>query len=87
MLYTGTSGYSFREWVGSFYPPKIPANEYLAFYASQLNSVEINHTFRRFPTTKLMSSWAEKTPESFVFSLKMHQSVTHVARLKSVGEG
>jgi uncharacterized protein YecE (DUF72 family) len=86
MLYTGTSGYSFREWVGSFYPPKTPANEYLAFYASQLNSVEINHTFRRFPTTKLMSSWAEKTPESFVFSLKMHQSVTHVARLKSVGE-
>ena len=86
MLYTGTSGYSFREWVGPFYPPKTPANEYLAFYASKLNSVEINHTFRRFPTTKLLSSWAEKTPESFVFSLKMHQSVTHVARLRSVGE-
>jgi uncharacterized protein YecE (DUF72 family) len=86
MLYAGTSGYSFREWVGTFYPPKTPANEYLAFYASRLNSVEINHTFRRFPTTKLLSSWAEKTPESFIFSLKMHQSVTHVARLKSVGD-
>ncbi len=86
MLYTGTSGYSFREWVGNFYPPKTPANEYLAFYASRLNSVEINHTFRRFPTTKLLTSWAEKAPESFIFSLKMHQSVTHVARLKSVGD-
>jgi uncharacterized protein YecE (DUF72 family) len=86
MLYTGTSGYSFREWVGTFYPPKTPAAEYLAFYASRLNSVEINHTFRRFPTTKLLASWAEKTPESFTFSLKMHQSVTHRARLNSVGE-
>lgn len=86
MLYAGTSGYSFREWVGTFYPPKTPAAEYLTFYASRLNSVEINHTFRRFPTTKLLSSWAEKTPASFVFSLKMHQSVTHVARLKSVGD-
>ncbi len=86
MLYAGTSGYSFREWVGKFYPPKTPAKEYLAFYASRLNSVEINHTFRRFPTTQLLTSWAEKTPESFIFSLKMHQSVTHGARLKSVGD-
>lgn len=85
MLYTGTSGYSFREWVGTFYPPKTPAKEYLAFYASRLNSVEINHTFRRFPTTELLASWAEKTPEWFTFSLKMHQSVTHRARLRSVG--
>ena len=86
MLYTGTSGYSFREWVGSFYPPKTPAAEYLAYYASRLNSVEINHTFRRFPTTELLSSWAAKTPETFAFSLKMHQSITHRARLRDVGE-
>lgn len=86
MLYTGTSGYSFREWVGPFYPPKTKPTDYLAFYASRLNSVEINHTFRRFPTSKLLASWAEKTPESFAFSLKMHQSITHRARLKDVGE-
>jgi uncharacterized protein YecE (DUF72 family) len=85
MLYTGTSGYSFREWVGTFYPPKTKAADYLTFYASRLNSVEINHTFRRFPTAELLASWAEKTPETFAFSLKMHQSVTHRARLKSVG--
>lgn len=86
MLYAGTSGYSFKEWVGPFYPPKTPAKKYLAYYASKLNSVEINHTFRRFPTEALMASWAVETPESFQFSVKMHQSVTHVARLKSVGD-
>ncbi|MFQ5788872.1 MAG: DUF72 domain-containing protein [Acidobacteriota bacterium] len=86
MIYAGTSGYSFREWVGSFYPPKTPSKEYLGFYASRLNSVEINHTFRRFPSGKLLESWAAVTPPSFRFSVKMHQSVTHTARLKSVGD-
>ena len=85
MIYAGTSGYSFREWVGSFYPLKTPSNKYLAFYASRLSSVEINHTFRRFPTAELTSSWAGETPESFRFSLKMHQRITHRLRLKDVG--
>jgi uncharacterized protein YecE (DUF72 family) len=84
MLYAGTSGYSFREWVGSFYPLKTPSKKYLAYYASRLASVEINHTFRRFPTVELTSSWAEQTPESFQFSLKMHQRITHKLRLKDV---
>lgn len=86
MLYGGTSGYSFREWVGPFYPPKTSPKKYLAFYASRLNSVEVNYTFRRFPTPKLTSSWARETSESFRFSIKMHQSVTHRARLKDVSE-
>jgi uncharacterized protein YecE (DUF72 family) len=86
MLYGGTSGYSFREWVGRFYPPKTASNNFLAYYASRLNSVEINHTFRRFPTAKLTSAWAEGTPESFRFSIKMHRSVTHRARLEDVGK-
>jgi len=86
MLYAGTSGYSFKEWVGPFYPAKTPGKKYLAYYASKLGSVEINHTFRRFPTAALMASWAAETSEAFKFSIKMHQSVTHVARLKSVGD-
>lgn len=86
MVYTGTSGYSFREWVGSFYPPKTPSKRYLAYYASRLKSVEINHTFRRFPNAERIGAWAEETPETFKFSLKMHQSVTHLARLKNVGD-
>ena len=85
MIYGGCSGYSFKEWVGHFYPPKTSPKEFLAFYATQMNSVEINHTFRRFPRIDVIDSWAEKTPSSFRFSFKMHQSVTHMARLKNVG--
>jgi uncharacterized protein YecE (DUF72 family) len=85
VIYSGTSGYSFREWVGAFYPPKTPAGEYLRFYGTKLNSVEINHTFRRFPRMDGIQSWADATPESFRFSFKMHQSVTHMSRLKNVG--
>ena len=85
MIYSGTSGYSFREWVGSFYPVKTPASEYLRYYSSKLTSVEINHTFRRFPRMEMIQSWADATPESFKFSFKMHQSVTHMSRLKNVG--
>ncbi len=84
MLYAGTSGYSFKEWVGSFYPAKTPGGKYLAYYASRLKTVEINHTFRRFPTMKLISSWAAQTSASFKFSMKMHQGITHLARLKEV---
>jgi uncharacterized protein YecE (DUF72 family) len=84
MLYVGTSGYSFKEWVGSFYPVRTPAGKFLSVYAARLRTVEINYTFRRFPATAVSSSWARETPESFRFSLKMHQSITHVARLKDV---
>jgi uncharacterized protein YecE (DUF72 family) len=84
VIYSGTSGYSFKEWVGTFYPEKTPAGEFLRYYASQLASVEINHTFRRFPRMDVIQSWADATPESFKFSFKMHQSVTHMSRLKNV---
>lgn len=85
MLYVGTSSYSLKEWVGSFYPPKTPSKEYLRFYASRLMSVEINHTFRRFPRTSVAAAWAAETPEAFRFSFKMHQSITHISRLKGIG--
>lgn len=84
MIYAGCSGYSFKEWVGEFYPPKTPAKEFLAYYATQLTSVEINHTFRRFPRLEVIATWAEKTPEHFKLSFKMHQSVTHRYRLNNV---
>ncbi len=86
MLFIGTSSYSFKEWVGPFYPPKTPASRFLAYYSSRLNTVEINHTYRRFPTEKLSASWAAATPESFAFSLKMHQSISHFRRLENVEE-
>jgi len=84
VIYAGCSGYSFKEWVGEFYPPKTPAKEFLTYYATQMNSVEINMTFRRFPRPEVMETWAEKTPETFKLSFKMHQSITHRYRLKNV---
>ena len=56
MIYGGCSGYSFREWVGRFYPPKTPSREFLRYYAAELGSVEINHTFRRFPKIELIEN-------------------------------
>lgn len=84
MIYAGCSGYSFKEWVGGFYPPKTKARDFLSIYARELATVEVNHTFRRFPRVELMASWAELTPSSFRFSFKMHQSITHRARLRAV---
>ncbi len=84
MLFIGTSSYSFKEWVGPFYPPETPPAKYLAYYSSRFNSVEINYTYHHFPTEKLTSKWAAETPESFKFSLKMHQSITHIRRLKEI---
>lgn len=84
MIYAGCSGYSFKEWVGGFYPPKTKAKDFLPVYARELATVEVNHTFRRFPRVELMESWAELTPRTFKFSFKMHQSITHRRRLKDV---
>lgn len=84
MLYVGTSSYSLKEWVGSFYPPQTVAREFLKHYASKLGTVEINYTYRHFPRDSTSASWADQTPDSFRFSFKMHQSVTHIRRLKGV---
>lgn len=84
MIYAGCSGYGYREWVGRFYPPGTSSKDFLSVYASRLASVEVNHTFRRFPRVELVDSWAGATPPSFRFSLKMHQSVTHRYRLRNV---
>lgn len=84
VIYAGCSGYSFKEWVGGFYPVRTKARDFLSFYAQELSTVEVNHTFRRFPRAQLMASWAEVAPRSFRFSFKMHQSITHRARLRNV---
>jgi uncharacterized protein YecE (DUF72 family) len=85
-LYVGTSGYSYKEWKGSFYPEKLPAKEMLAYYSSQLPTVEINNTFYRVPQKSLLESWKEQVPRSFKFSVKASQRITHFKRLKDVKE-
>ncbi len=83
-VYVGTSSYSLKEWVGTFYPEKTPAKDFLRYYASRLPTVEINYTFRHFPRPTTVEKWAAETPESFRFAFKMHQSVTHIRRLKGI---
>lgn len=78
----GTSGYSYKEWKGGFYPEKLPQKEMLGYYSQRLSTVEINNTFYRVPTTSIVESWAQQTPESFRFVLKAPQEITHFKRLK-----
>lgn len=85
-LYVGTSGYSYKEWKGNFYPEKLPANEMLAFYAGKLPSVEINNTFYRVPKREVLEGWAAKVPGDFRFVLKATQRITHFKRLRNAGE-
>ncbi len=81
-LLVGTSGYSYKEWKGSFYPEKIPAKEMLSYYAGRLSTVEINATFYRMPQKSMLENWKEQVTPAFRFSLKAPQRVTHFKRLK-----
>ncbi len=85
-FYVGTSGYAFKEWKGTFYPEKFPDAEMLGYYAARFNAVEINNTFYRMPREKNLLDWAARVPETFRFTLKASQRITHHARLKDVGE-
>jgi len=77
----GTSGYSYKEWKGPFYPDKLAAKDFLRFYAERIATVEINNTFYKMPTGKLVEGWAGEVPESFTFAVKAPQRITHIARL------
>lgn len=81
-LYTGTSGFAYKEWKGSFYPDKIKNDDMLAFYASQFRSVEINNSFYRMPAEKTLLQWIAEVPREFRFVLKAPQRITHFTRLK-----
>ena len=82
MLYVGTSGYSYKEWKGSFYPEKIPATDMLSYYASHFQAVELNNTFYRTPKPNMVESWKTQVPENFRFSVKASQGITHFRRLR-----
>jgi uncharacterized protein YecE (DUF72 family) len=84
-IHVGTSGYSYKEWKGKFYPEKISPKDMLRFYAERLNTVEINNTFYHMPTESMLASWAEQVGSDFVFALKAPQVITHWKRLRNVG--
>jgi uncharacterized protein YecE (DUF72 family) len=81
-VFAGTSGYSYAPWRGTFYPEDLPSKEMLRHYATKLPAVEINNTFYRMPTKKLLGDWAAQVPDAFRFALKASQKITHIARLK-----
>jgi uncharacterized protein YecE (DUF72 family) len=81
-LYCGTSGFAYASWKPDFYPPKLPAKDFLKHYSTRLNSVEANYTFRRLPASSTLENWVNCTPAGFVFAPKAHQRITHIQRLK-----
>jgi uncharacterized protein YecE (DUF72 family) len=85
-IYTGTSGYSYKEWKGNFYPEKISAEKMLEFYSGKLTTVEINNTFYRMPKINVVESWAHQVKTGFMFAIKAPQMITHIKRLKNVSE-
>jgi uncharacterized protein YecE (DUF72 family) len=85
-LRVGTSGYSYKEWKGSFYPSDLPAAKMLDFYAKQFSTVEINNTFYRMPTEKVLLNWSEQVPKDFAFVLKVSKRISHDRRLKNVSD-
>ena len=82
MIYVGTSGYSYKEWKGSFYPEKLAAKDMLSYYSSKLPAVELNNTFYRLPQRTMVESWKAQVPDNFRFSVKASQRITHFKRLK-----
>jgi uncharacterized protein YecE (DUF72 family) len=82
MILAGTSGYSYKEWLGHFYPEKLPASAMLRYYAERFTTVEINNTFYRMPAESMLAHWLEEVPENFVFTLKAPRRITHDQRLR-----
>ena len=82
-LLAGASGYSFKEWKGTFYPQDMKPDGMLAYYAERLPTVEINNTFYRMPKTNVLENWAATVPEGFRFSIKASRRITHMSRLRA----
>jgi uncharacterized protein YecE (DUF72 family) len=83
-LLAGTSGYSYKEWLGHFYPEKLPAAEMLRYYSERFATVEINNTFYRMPPEAMLAQWLTQVPESFTFTLKAPRRITYDKRLLDV---
>ena len=85
-LLAGTSGFSYKEWVGEFYPDKLAAKAMLAHYATRLPIVEINNTFYRMPNAASIQGWRSQVPDSFRFAIKVPRRISHIKRLRDCAE-
>ena len=85
-VYVGTSGWAYPTWKPAFYPEKLAQKKFLNFYATKLNTVEVNFTFRQLVKETTVQNWLAETPDHFRFTIKAHQVLTHIKRLKSTEE-
>lgn len=85
-IYAGTSGWAYSSWRPGFYPAKLSPSKFLHYYATRLNSVEVNYTFRLLPTPELLAEWISAVPSEFIFAVKAHQSITHFKRLREAAD-
>jgi uncharacterized protein YecE (DUF72 family) len=86
MLYTGTSGWQYRSWLGPFYPPGLPQRAWLSHYAARFATVEVNNAFYRLPERETFARWFEQTPADMVIAVKMSRYLTHLKRLRDPAE-
>jgi uncharacterized protein YecE (DUF72 family) len=84
--YIGTSGWHYEHWRGLFYPEKLDKARWLEFYAGHFTTVELNNTFYRLPSENAFDTWRDSTPADFTFAVKVSRFITHIKRLKDVGE-
>lgn len=82
----GTSGYSYKEWKGTFYPDGLPDSGLLRYYAERFNTVEINYTFYRMPNVRMLQGWAKETGDDFTITLKAPRRITHDLRLRDAAD-
>lgn len=81
-LWIGTSGWSYRDWVGPFYPKGLASSKWFGHYCEHFRTVELNVTFYRIPTVKAVENWVKSSPEGFVFAIKMFRGITHIKKLR-----
>jgi uncharacterized protein YecE (DUF72 family) len=77
MIRMGTSGFSYDDWIGTVYPQEMPRSQWLPFYATLFDTVELNVTYYRIPSWKVVKGWVDRTPQEFIFTVKAHSSLTH----------
>jgi uncharacterized protein YecE (DUF72 family) len=85
-IHIGTSGWSYKHWKGIYYPPNLPARQWLSFYTNDFNTTEINSSFYRIPTIETVQSWISQVPQDFVFCPKMSRFLSHMKKLRSPEE-
>ena len=85
-LFSGTSGFSYKEWKGNFYPQNLPNDAMLSFYAQRLPSVELNNTFYRMPRIEVLENWRDQVSDDFRFSVKASKRITHIKRINNCEE-